>query len=230
MSRSGANVAPGELAGSPALDARRLVALSLPVVVPVAMTGVFTLGRDRLGDQLGYVAGFGAYWATCAGLSLGLLGRRRARQLFDDARPRLGRPAVVGATLLLWPPLGAIATRFLPELGSATPAMIATVAGVALANALLEELLWRGVFISLWPSNLWLGWLWPALGFGLWHLAPQVIHPSSMGPIAYVVAATALGLSWGWVAYRTGTLRWVSLSHVLTDGSGLRNALFFLGG
>ena len=51
-----------------------------------------------------------------------------------------------------------------------------------------------------------------------------------MGPVTYVVAATSLGLSWGWVAWRTGSLRWVSVSHVFTDGSGIRNALFFLGG
>jgi hypothetical protein len=38
-----------------------------------------------------------------------------------------------------------------------------------------------------------------------------------------------MGLSWGWVAQRTASLRWVSLSHLLTDASGIRNALFFMG-
>lgn len=209
---------------------RKTAAVSLPVVVPLAMTAVFRLTGDRLGPQAGYAAGFGVYWGTCAALSIGLLGPSRARSLFRDVRPRLGKPAAVGAVLLLWPPIGAIATRFIPEIGQATPSMVATIAVVAAANATLEELLWRGVFRSLWPTNPWLGWVWPAIGFGLWHLAPQVIHPSTMGPGAYVTAATALGLSWGWVAWRTGSLRWVSVSHVLTDGSGVRNALFFLGG
>jgi len=210
--------------------ARKAVALSLPVVMPVAMTATFRVAGDRLGPSAGYAAGFGVYWATCAAVSVGLLGPARVRSLFADVKPRLGTPALAGAVLLLWPPLGAITTRFLPEIGQATPAMVATIGAVAVANAVLEELLWRGVFISLWPSNPWLGWVWPAIGFGLWHLAPQVIHPSSMGLAGYVVAATALGLSWGWVAWRSGSLRWVSVSHVLTDGSGIRNALFFLGG
>jgi membrane protease YdiL (CAAX protease family) len=74
------------------------------------------------------------------------------------------------------------------------------------------------------------GWIWPALGFGAWHLAPQVIQPSSMGSPAYMTAASLLGLSWGWVAYRTGSLRWIGVSHVLTDGSGIRNARYFIGG
>jgi hypothetical protein len=194
------------------------------------MLATFTVGRDRLGDHLGYVAGFGVYWATCAGLSIGLLGRERVRSLFRDVHPRLGRPVAVGAALLVWPAAGAITTRFLPELGGATPAMVGTIAAVAVANAVLEELLWRGVYITLWPANPWLGWVWPAVGFAAWHFAPQVIHPSAMGQAVFVVASLVLGLSWGWVAFRTGSLRYVSISHVLTDGSGLRSALYFLGG
>ena len=221
-------------AASPTLDALKLdgpkaVALVLPVAVPVVMTAAFRLGSDRFGAQGGYLFGFGVYWATCGGLSVASLGRRRIRGLFRDRRPRLGRPMAVGAALLLWPPLGAIATRFIPEIGQATLPMVATIGCVALVNAVLEELLWRGVYITLWPRNAWLGWVWPAVGFGLWHLAPQVVHPSPMGSTVYVVSATALGLSWGWVAWRTGALRLVSVSHLFTDGSGLRNAAFFLG-
>ena len=63
---------------------------------------------------------------------------------------------------------------------------------------------------------------------GAWHLAPQIIHPSQLGPFVYVIAAAALGLSWGWVAWRSRALRWVGLSHLITDASGLKNALFFL--
>lgn len=212
-----------------ALDRRRIAALALPVVVPVAMCATFALTRDRLGDHIGYLAGFGAYWATCAGAAFVLLGRSDTRRLFADAQRPLGRPAALGAVLLLWPPLGAIATRFLPEIGAADITMIVTIAGVGVVNAVLEELLWRGVYVTLWPDDPWLGWVWPAVGFGAWHLAPQIIHPSSIGPIPYVISATLLGLSWGWVAWRTKSLRWVTLSHAVTDSSGLRNAVFFLG-
>ena len=139
-----------------------------------------------------------------------------------------GKPAIVGAALLLWPPAGAIATRLIPDLSGATAVMIGTAVSVGIVNAVLEELLWRGVYITLWPENPWLGWTWPAIGFGAWHLAPQLIRPSPLGPVAYVVAATALGLSWGWVAWRTGSIRWVTVSHAFTDASGLRNALYFV--
>jgi membrane protease YdiL (CAAX protease family) len=207
---------------------RRLVALAVPVAVPIAMVVVFSVTGDRLGQQGGYMAGFLIYWLACGALSLAILGRRGLRPLFRDVRPRLGKPAGVGAALLLWPPVGAIATRLIPDLGEATLAMACTAITIAVINGFMEELLWRGVYICLWPRNRWLGWVWPAIGFGAWHLAPQMIHPSPLGPIAYVVSATALGLSWGWVAWRTGSVRWVTLSHVITDASGIRNALFFL--
>ena len=212
-----------------AVDVRRAIACALPVALPVAMTATFAASKAVLGGRGGYLAGFGVYWAACAGFSVGLLGRRRVRELFRGARPRAGRPAVIGAVLLLWPPLGAVATRLIPEIGGSSLPMLVTMVGVALANATLEELLWRGVYITFWADDPWLGWLWPAVGFGAWHLAPQVIHPSSMGPAGYAMAATALGLSWGWVAWTTGSLRWVSVSHAFTDGSGLRNARFFIG-
>jgi membrane protease YdiL (CAAX protease family) len=212
------------------IDRRRLVALSLPLVVPIAMRATFAATRNRFGAGRGYVAGFGIYWASCAALTAGLVGPKRARALFRARQPHPGRPALLDAVLLLWPPGGAIATRFLPARSAANPATLATIGAVAVANATLEEALWRGVYISLWPDNPVLGWLWPAFGFGAWHVAPQVIHPSSMGSPAYVTAATVLGLSWGWVAYRSGSLRWVAVSHVLTDGSGIQNARYFLNG
>jgi hypothetical protein len=211
------------------VDARRLVAIALPVAMPIAMTAVFTVSRDRFGDHLGYVAGFGVYWGACAALAVGLLGRRNVRTLFRDRRPRLPKPTALGVALLVWPVAGAVATVAIPSLRTATPVMVVTAAGVALVNAAVEELLWRGVYITFWPRSAWLGWIWPAIGFGAWHMAPQVIHPSPMGPLAYSVAATVLGLSWGYVAWRTGSLRWTSVSHVFTDASGIRNSLFFLG-
>jgi membrane protease YdiL (CAAX protease family) len=210
-------------------DRRKLIALALPVVVPAAMCATFTLSRRRFGDHLGYLAGFGAYWATCAGATIGLLSREDIRRSFSETKPRLGRPLAVGVVLFLWPPVGALGTRFLPEIRTADRAMVVTITGVGVTNAVLEELLWRGVYVTLWPNDPWLGWVWPALGFGAWHIAPQLIHRSSLGVLEYVVSATLLGLSWGWIAWRTRSLRWVSISHALTDSSGLRNAAYFLG-
>ena len=209
---------------------REVVALAVPAVIPPMMAAVFSAAGSTLGAHRGYLLGFGAYWATCGALALGILRRRRIAALFADRRPRAPRSRALWLALLAWPAAGAVATRFLPELRDATPLMVITSLGVASVNAVVEEVLWRGVYVTLWPNSAILGWVWPAIGFGAWHLAPQVIHPSALGPLVFTIAATVLGLSWGWVAWRTGSLRWVSVSHVMTDGSGLKSSLFFLAG
>jgi membrane protease YdiL (CAAX protease family) len=209
--------------------ARRLAALALPLVIPPSMVATFWLARVLLGDWPGYLVAFLLYWGGwCLAVPLALLGKERVRALFADRRPRLGRAGWLGATLLLLPPLGAIGYRFIPEIGSATPAMLGTIAAVVAVNAPLEELLWRGVFVTFWPRSLALGYVYPAAGFALWHFAPQVIHPGKLHPAVFVASSLVLGLCWGWVAWRTGSLRWTTVSHFFTDGSGLRNALFFL--
>ena len=192
------------------------------------MAGTFKLAQARLGDRRGYLAGFGAYWLTCVAMTAALIGPRRAVAALTTQPQESDSNRQILAALLVWPPVGAISTRLLPELSGANRQMIATSAAVAEANAPLEELLWRASYAELWPDNAWLGWLWPSVGFALWHLAPQVIHPSKMGNLRYVGASLALGLSWGWVAWSTGSVRWTTLSHVVTDASGSRNSLFFL--
>ena len=207
---------------------RRALALVIPVAVPLTMAGVFYASNRWLGPMPGYLVGFLVYWGVwCLAVPLLLLGPGRIRELFADRRPRLGRPWWLGLLALLVPPLGAIATRFIPEVGAATGAMIGTALAVAVVNATMEELLWRGVFVSLWPRNWLLGLAYPAIGFGMWHLAPQIIHPGA-SPLGFAIGSIVMGMCWGWVAWRTGSLRWTTLSHVFTDGSGLRNAAFFV--
>jgi hypothetical protein len=207
---------------------RQQVAVILPAAVPLSMVGVFAAANAIFSPVPGYLVGFLVYWGVwCAVVPLWLLGPDRIRELWRDRRPRLGRPWWLGLVLLLFPPLGALATRWLPEVGGAGVAMIGGALAIGVVNATMEELLWRGVFVSLWPHDWRLGLLWPTIGFATWHVAPQVIHPASMGIAPYVVASGVLGFCWGWVAWRTGSLRWSWVSHVITDSSGIGNVLFF---
>ena len=66
-------------------------------------------------------------------------------------------------------------------------------------------------------------------GFTLWHLAPQIILPSSRGRTAFLLGAAVVGAASTATAWRTGGLRAVLLPHVLTDACGVRPARFRLG-
>jgi hypothetical protein len=96
-------------------------------------------------------------------------------------------------------------------------------------NAVGEELLWRGTVLDQFPGDIVVGALWPLAGFTVWHLAPQVILPSSRGRAAFLLGAAVVGAACTAVAWRTRGLRNVALPHVLTDACGVRAARFRLG-
>ena len=202
---------------------------AVPVLVPVGMRGLFPVLARRLGPRRGHLTGFAVYWAACYLLPLGLLGRDRVRALLRQPARPLPRPRWLAAAALLVPPLGAAGTELAPQLRHADPAVLATAVGVAVVNAAGEELLWRGLFVAAFPEDPVWGWLWPAVGFTVWHLAPQAVLPARRGKLAFLASSALIGMGLGWVAWRTRSLRWTLPPHVVTDASGLRVARFWLG-
>jgi membrane protease YdiL (CAAX protease family) len=204
------------------------VALAVPLAVPVGMRLLFGAMARRLGARRGYLAGFACYWAGCYLLPAALLGRGRVRALLREPAGPLPRPRWLAASALLVPPLGAAGTQLLPALGQADPVQVTTAAVLATVNATGEELLWRGVFVASWPDDPVRGWLWPAVGFTAWHLAPMSVRPPRQ-PRAFLAGAALIGAGMGWVAWRTRSLRWTLPAHLATDANGLSAASFWLG-
>jgi membrane protease YdiL (CAAX protease family) len=101
---------------------------------------------------------------------------------------------------------------------------IGVAAAVGITNAVAEEALWRGVPVVAFPDDPVLGWLWPALGFSLWHLVPLSANATGRRRAAVLMAGAALiGAGNGWLAWRTQSLRDVTVSHAIADSSGLRS-------
>ncbi|TVR58046.1 MAG: CPBP family intramembrane metalloprotease [Gemmatimonadales bacterium] len=110
-------------------------------------------------------------------------------------------------------------------------ALVLLSAVIALVNGTLEEVFWRGAYVRAFPGIPLLAWVYPSVGFGLWHLAPQSVstgigNPS--GVVAFVGTATLFGLCWAWVAYRTGPIRWPVISHMLLDFAGLGARVYLI--
>ena len=136
------------------------------------------------------------------------------------------RPAVLWLVLLVVPVAGGFATVLLPALPQATLGVVALAWLIAVVNASLEELFWRGVYIRLFPGRLVAGFLYPAALFALWHVSPTSVRGSAA---VLVSAAAYLGLAYGWIAYRTGTIRYTVLAHIAVNAMGLSFALLVLG-
>lgn len=201
----------------------RPVAQLVPVVVPIGMAATFAVARKGLGPRRGYLAAFIAYWAVCLGLPLAVLGWRGCADLVRRPARPLPRPRALALATLGVPLAGAVAVELIPNVRAASPKLVAASLGIAGVNAMAEEVLWRGLPITAFPESAWRGWLLPATGFTIWHLAPLAAMRRWSRAPGVLAGAALIGFGYGWVAWRTGSLRWTIPPHILTDASGLRS-------
>ena len=205
---------------------RPKLALLIPVLLIPSTSLVFWAMSRLLGPDLGYLIGFLFYWITwCLLVPLILLGRAGVRSLFTEEHPLFRRSTIfptilllliIGGTVALYPPI---------QLREAAPTLLMVAIPVALINGVCEEILWRGVYVRLFPKNIWLAVIYPMVGFALWHLAPQLVFPAENGEWTFVLSTFFLGGSYGWIAYRTRSIKWPVISHSLGGILSLGGAL-----
>jgi hypothetical protein len=205
---------------------RRWAVLAVPVAVPISMWAIFSTLDRRMSSRAAYNIGFFVYWVVWCGLfPIWVLGWRRCVLLFT-AGGRASRTEIAG---LLLPAVGGAATQLIPNRRDIDPAVAAVMLASAAVNAPLEELLWRGLFLEMFPEDVVRGAVWPLAGFSLWHLAPQVILPSKMGRFGFLAGAAAVGAASGATVWRRRGLRPVLFSHFATDAMGVTAARFRMG-
>ena len=199
-------------------------ALAAPLVLIASMWAVFKGFQARLGSPLGYLLAFGLYWlGWCLlfpAVLLGGLGQVAA--LFRPA------PALTGLdwqtqVLLWWPVFFPLIFMFIPRAARATPGILMASLALGVVIGVTEEILWRGVYLRLFPGSLWLGIVYPALMFGLWHLCPLSVLENRMpgGAASFVGYAVILGLSYAFAAQRSGSIFWPTAAHIVHDTLGL---------
>jgi membrane protease YdiL (CAAX protease family) len=204
-----------------------------PIVLILATLAVFNVALSLAGARLAHLIGFTFYWVFGGVvLPLALIGRDGFAVLFAQRPVRWSIPLAIMLVLLALP----VAFGFLFVFPSLFPVdrnvILLGVAAYALVNGTLEEVFWRGVFARRFPSNVWMGVLYPALMFALWQLVPWSVFPTwpVMPALAVFAVALPVGLIYNWVAWRTGSIRWTVLSHVLTNLSGIGALLIFAPG
>jgi len=204
--------------------------LIAPVVLIVATYVVFRLFTPIAGERIASFTGFGFYWLLGGiVMPVTLIGRHGIAELF--ARRPVPRSVrfTIALVLLAVPVVFGFLFAFPAILPFATGATLLGLAAYAVVNGTLEEVFWRGVFARRFPSNPWLGMMYPAVLFSLWQLVPWAVFPTLLHVPAFIVLGVALpvGLLYNWVAWRTGSIHLTVLSHVLTNLSGVGAMVIF---
>lgn len=207
------------------LTGRQCLALATPLVLTLTMIPTFIGFVAWFGYPLGYLLAFVVYWiGWCLIVPAFLLGGwRQLPALFRRSEARRRKSSWKTALLVLWPLPFPILFRFLPQLGEANLAILAVSLLLGLVIGVTEEVLWRGVYLRLFPQHLGLNTLYPSIMFALWHLAPQAVvaSPSPGGAASFVFYSLVLGLSYATHARKTGSIRGATLSHCIHDIFGL---------
>jgi membrane protease YdiL (CAAX protease family) len=196
-----------------------LLSLAIPLFVLPVMGLVFWLAELGLGRPGGYLLGFGVYWLACLLLPGVLLGRQGFLSLLRDEAALFQRQNWLAA--MVWLLVMVVSVwMYAPEFVQAPLVLITAAIPLAAINGVCEEVLWRGLFVRLFPGDPKMSILLPAIGFALWHFAPQIIYPAE-NALGFVVSTLFLGLAYGFVAYRTGSARWTALAHSLSGALAL---------
>ena len=190
--------------------------ISLPLLLLLSTALVFTSLARWLGKEWGYLLGFAFYdllW--CIAVPLLLLGKDGFLSPFREERPLFRRENWLPVLLVTVPIVVSFFSNFIPNVAS-TPLLVIMIGiPAATINGTCEEMLWLGLYVKAFPNKVILGLLYPAIGFALWHFSPHLIFPAEGNIFVFVIFTLILGLSYGWAAYRTGSIRWTALSHSL---------------
>ena len=162
--------------------------------------------------NIAWYLGLMIYWLTwCTLLPLWLVGKKRLGQI---VRPH--RPNITVVLLVIFPAGMAAVAKLLTGMGYHKPEIWVWLlySSSAFGNGFFEELMWRGVYMELFPRRIFYRIIWPSICFALWHYAPGSVS-ANPNPLALIVGAGLFGFLLAFLAKKTGGIWWCVVAHVL---------------
>jgi len=189
--------------------------LLLPLILIATTALVFYVSSNLLGNNLGYIIGFSFYYIFwCYGATLALMGKKGFVSQFKEVNPLFSKKNLYLIIIFFMIALGTVIMYLIPSINKATLSLILIAIPIAIVHGVGEETLWRGLYIKTFPKNIFWGVIYPSIAFALWHLSPQIVFTSENLP-GFVASTLFLGSSYAIIAYKTGSIKWVALLHVL---------------
>jgi len=196
------------------LNKKQIYAICAPFVLLVAMYLVFQLlPRAFQADwRMGWYFGLVTYWLIWGAAFPWLM-------LGKESIKRIIQPKKLTAKiffLVLFPLFLAALYKFVPDMAYEKPSawLFALILSTCFGNGIFEELLWRGVYMKLFPKRILFGVIWPSIFFALWHYIPGSVNPN--GNVAGLIIGSGLmGFYLGFLARYTRTIWWTILMHTL---------------
>lgn len=183
-----------------------------PPILMLVMYLTYNVFGVIFGPELGWYLGLFAYWILC-GLSFStwLIGIEKIKNLISPQNFKL---KIIPA--IIFPVVMALIFRLLSgiEFNKTNIVGILFLVITAFGNGTFEEILWRGVYMELYPKNNFLRIIYSTIWYALFHFASGSISPNS-NTVSLVIGSAFFGIYLALLAKWTNTIWWSILSHIL---------------
>lgn len=117
------------------------------------------------------------------------------------------------------PVLPVCIVAFIPVIKTALALPIIIALVYAVFNGFIEELFWRGLFNKAFDDNIIFAFIYPTVMFSGWHIALILVKGMvyTGGNIALLAGASFMGVLWGFIAYKTKSVRYTTAAHIITN-------------
>ncbi len=194
------------------MNSKQIIAILAPLAIIATMFPIFQLFSRWMGKTLGWYFGLVLYWIVWGGIfPVVMIGKRTVIQLIRPQPPDWRYLGLIALMILL-------AAIFKFSTGTQyqkyAPWMLIMYLSTTVGNGFFEELLWRGMYLELFPDQVLFRIIWSSVWFGLWHFAPGSV--SSTGkPLGLVIGSGMMGFYLAFLANYSGTIWWTMIAHFL---------------
>lgn len=194
------------------MNNKQRIAVVAPIVLVAFMYPVFQLLARALGERLGWYLGLVIYWVIWgAAFPPVIIGKDSIKKLIRPQRPNVKVLLLVALPLLL-----TCIFRFTIGMAYEKSSLLTWiyVLSTPFGNGFFEEVLWRGVYMNLFPGRNFYRIIWPSIWFAIWHYAPGSVS-SNTNVVGLMIGAGMLGFYSSYLAKKTDTIWWSIMVHTL---------------
>ncbi len=195
------------------MNRKQIIAIISPLILIAVMYPVFQLLLEVFnGTVTGWYLGLVTYWILWGAIfPLWLIGMENLKPII---RPQ--RLTVKVSVLILIPLILALLYKFITgmDYGKLNFWVLIFYLSTSFGNGFFEEVLWRGVYMKLFPDNIIFRIIWPNIWFALWHYAPGSVSPNA-NVLGLIIGSGMFGFYLSFLAKKTGTIWWSILTHII---------------
>lgn len=212
------------------INKKQFILLCVPPILCISMLVLMPFLTNRIGKTAGYVAGFCIYWFIfCFPVSLySSNGFSKLKGIYSQKSNITATKKNIYYLLAFMPCVATFFVVFKEYASIAGVQVLAIALLFALINGTFEEMFWRGVFNKVFNNNIFLAYIYPSVFFGIWHialyLAKGMIYQGGFPSL--VGGSFFMGLLWGWVAYKTKSIKVVTAVHIITNFFAFTGMIF----